>query len=121
MVRTDFSSIPYSVDSRTAPGLRNAIGEFTITQNSDPLGAIRAAFQEWNHVPSSEVTFAAIEISASVEPRNDGVNVITFADTPTTRSLVGDASRSRSSIRERQAPSPTPNSVQSAAAFLDGT
>ncbi len=91
MVRSDFRAIPYVVDSRTAPGLLNAAGQFTITPESDPIGAIRGALESWSDIPYSEVHFAPFEIRAGSDPRNDGVNVITFADTAQTRSLVGDA------------------------------
>jgi uncharacterized protein (TIGR03437 family) len=91
MSRSDFTAIPYSVDSRTAAGLQNTAGQFTITPGSDPLRAVQEAFDSWTNIPSSAVRFAAFETSTSVEPRNDGVNLITFADSPTTRSLVGDA------------------------------
>lgn len=91
MVRSDFTSIPYALDSRTAPGLQNTTGQLTITPGSDPLSAVHAALQEWTNISFSEVRFAPFETSAGREPRNDGVNLITFADTAETRSLVGDA------------------------------
>lgn len=91
MVRSDFGAIPYVLDSRTAPGLQNTAGQFTITTGSDPLSAVHAALQEWTNIPFSEVRFAPFETRAGREPRNDGVNLITFVDTAETRSLVSDA------------------------------
>lgn len=91
MVRIDATSIPYTIDGNTAAGLQNTIGQFTITPESDPLRAIQGAFDAWGNIPSSVVRFAPFETSTTVEPRNDGVNLITFADTASTRSLVGDA------------------------------
>jgi uncharacterized protein (TIGR03437 family) len=91
MVRTDFTAIPYVVDSRTAPGLLNAAGQFTITPESDPLGAVAAALRSWTDIPYSQVHFAPYETSFGRSPRNDSVNLITFADSAETRSLVGDA------------------------------
>jgi uncharacterized protein (TIGR03437 family) len=91
MVRSDFGAIPYVLDSRAASGLQNTTGQYIITPESDPLGAVHAALQEWTNVAYSEVRFVPFETSTGREPRNDGVNLITFADTPETRSLVGDA------------------------------
>jgi uncharacterized protein (TIGR03437 family) len=91
MVRSDFNAIPYVLDSRTAPGLRNATGQFSITPESDPLSAVHESLQEWTNIPYSEVRFAPFETATGREPRNDGVHLITFADTAETRSLVGDA------------------------------
>jgi uncharacterized protein (TIGR03437 family) len=91
MVRGDFGAIPYALDSRTAAGLQNALGQFTITPGSDPLTAVHSAMQAWNDIPFSEVRFSPFETSTGREPRNDGINLITFADTAETRSLVGDA------------------------------
>jgi uncharacterized protein (TIGR03437 family) len=91
MVRSDYRAIPYVLDSRTAPGLLNTAGQFTITPESDPLSAVHGALQEWTNVPYAEVRFAPFETGAGRQPRNDGVNLITFADTAETRSLVGKA------------------------------
>jgi uncharacterized protein (TIGR03437 family) len=91
MVRTDFTAIPYVVDSRTAPGLLNAAGQYTITPESDPLGAVQGALQAWTDIPYSQVHFSPSETSFGRGPRNDGVNLISFADSAETRSLVGDA------------------------------
>lgn len=91
MRRADFNSIRYLLDESTAPGLRNTLGQFTITPGSDPLGALQAALDQWNDISSSEVQFAPFELSSGTTPRNDGVNLVTFADTPQTRSLLGDA------------------------------
>jgi uncharacterized protein (TIGR03437 family) len=91
MARSDFAAIPYALDSRTAPGLQNTLGQFTITPGSDPLTAVHLAMQAWNDIPSSAVRFSPFETSIGREPRNDGVNLITFADSAETRSLVGDA------------------------------
>ncbi|MEX2301384.1 MAG: carboxypeptidase regulatory-like domain-containing protein [Bryobacterales bacterium] len=91
MSQADFTAIPYSVDSRTAAGMRNSLGQFTITAGSDPLLAVQDALDSWTNISSSAVRFAPFQTSTGIEPRNDGVNLITFADTPSTRSLVGDA------------------------------
>jgi uncharacterized protein (TIGR03437 family) len=91
MSRSDFRAIPYALDSRTAPGLQNSNGQYTITPESDPLSAVQAAMQAWTDVAESEVRFLPFSTSSGQSPRNDGVDLITFADSAETRSLVGDA------------------------------
>ena len=89
--RPDFTNVRFLVNERTAAGLTNTTGMPIITANSDPMPALRAAAETWTAVPSSSVAFAALGLTALDSPAPDGVNIVTFADTPANSSLVGDA------------------------------
>ena len=88
--RADFKNIQFVLHESTAPGLANRNGDTVITGESLPVAAILAAMESWNQIDSSVARFAELRPS-SLEPRNDGVHVITFADSLQTRSLVGSA------------------------------
>ena len=88
--RTDFENIQFVLHESTAPGLANRDGETVITAESFPVAAILAAMESWNRIESSAARFAQPQAD-DLEPRNDGVQVITFADSLQTRSLVGNA------------------------------
>ena len=88
--RTDFENIQFVLHESTAPGLANRDGETVITAESFPVAAILAAMESWNQIESSLAHFADLQ-SGNLEPRTDGVHVITFADSLQTRSLVGNA------------------------------
>ena len=88
--RTDFENIQFVLHESTAPGLTNRDGETVITAGSLPVAAVLAAMESWNQIESSLARFAEVR-PGSLEPRNDGIHVITFADSPQTRSLVGNA------------------------------
>ncbi len=77
--RADFENIQYLLHESTAPGLTNRQG-----------AAVLAAMESWNRIESSQAHFAEVQ-PGSLEPRNDGIQVITFADSLQTRSLVGSA------------------------------
>ncbi len=88
--RADFENIQFVLHESTTPGLTNRDGETVITSESLPVAAILAAMESWNQFESSAARFAEVQ-PGSLEPRNDGVHVITFADSLQTRSLVGSA------------------------------
>ena len=88
--RADFENIQFVLHESTAPGLVNRDGETVITAGSLPVAAVLAAMESWNQIESSLARFAEVRPGA-LDPRNDGVHVITFADSLQTRSLVGNA------------------------------
>ncbi len=88
--RADFENIQYLLHESTAPGLTNRQGAAVITPGSLPVAAVLAAMESWNRIESSQAHFAEVQ-PGSLEPRNDGIQVITFADSLQTRSLVGSA------------------------------
>jgi uncharacterized protein (TIGR03437 family) len=89
--RSNFTAVQMHLNSATAAGMLNSEGHAIITTGSDPAGAIRAALQTWNSVPSSSVAFAALAVTSTTENRNDGIDVIDFHDTAEIRSIVGSA------------------------------
>ncbi len=89
--RSDFGAIPYLLDQTTRPGLRNEAGHTVITADSDPLEAVLAALRTWSEIPSSLVRFAELEVGPGMQPQSDRRHLITFADSPTTRTLVDGA------------------------------
>jgi len=89
--RTDFASIRFLVNEQTAAGLANATGGTTITPDSDPLGALQAAMSAWTDVPTANVVFAAPGRTIQEVSANNGEHIISFVDTPSNRSVVGDA------------------------------
>src|SRR5690606_9191286 len=68
----------------------NTAGEVVVTPGSDPAAAARAAAASWNAIADSRVNFARFD-QGSRAPGLDSVNLITFRDSPETRSLVGEA------------------------------
>ncbi len=87
----DFSAIQFLVHDRTAPGLTNSSGGVTITADSDPLGALQAAMDAWTSVPTSSIVFNSLTLTPIDTSQGDRLHLITLADTPGNRSIVGDA------------------------------
>jgi uncharacterized protein (TIGR03437 family) len=81
-------AIEYRVHAATAAGLRNTDGTFTTTPDSTPTGAVLAALETWSRVEGSRAAFARPTSEADGTARPDGVNLITFADTPGNRALT---------------------------------
>ena len=88
--RPDHRDIQFHINDSTRPGLTNDEGEIVITAGSDPIGALRAAFQTWSQIAVAEVNFAEPELTGRTAGF-DGVNVISFADSAEARSLIGAA------------------------------
>ncbi len=89
--REDFRNIVYYVNTDAVAGLVNRNGDTVITADSAPTAAIRAALENWNEVADSSVRFAAPRPTSLRASAQDNINLITFADDPANRSLVGDA------------------------------
>jgi uncharacterized protein (TIGR03437 family) len=89
--RSDTASILFRVNDRTAAGLTNSSGGVTITAGSDPQAALTAAMDAWVRVPTSTVAFQAPVPTPDRIARNNGEHILTFADEPANRTLVGDA------------------------------
>ena len=81
-------AVRYRVHSATAAGMTNLDGEPTIPAGSTPTAAVLAAFEAWSRVEGSSVEFAAPIAEPDGTARADGVNLITFADTPGNRALT---------------------------------
>ena len=89
--RPDFAGIRFVVNDQTGPGLTNSTGGVIITADSNPLGALQAALDVWTNVATSSVVFAALTPTPLQSSQSDRENLISFLDTPTNRSVVGDA------------------------------
>ncbi len=89
--RTDFADVRYVINDQSVAGLVNRDGMPIITSDSSPAAAIQAAMDNWTNVPSSEVRFAPLEVTAAANPSSNRTNLVTFADTDRTRSILGMA------------------------------
>jgi uncharacterized protein (TIGR03437 family) len=90
IVRTDAQNIQFSLHSSINASYKNAAGVAIFTPASDPAGAIRQAADAWGSVKTAAVKFAPFQTtSVSTINATDGINLITAADTPENRSLVG--------------------------------
>lgn len=87
--RTDFANIQFAVNDQTVAGLTNGSGKRIISLDSSPVEALKAAFDTWSAVPTSEVHFEPLTATDLTEPSADGTQLVTFADTPRTRAVVG--------------------------------
>ena len=64
----------------------------TISANSDPLGAIRAAIATWNIVPNTALKFLPAQTTSSAINPSDGQRTtIAFGSTPSDLSALGGA------------------------------
>jgi uncharacterized protein (TIGR03437 family) len=79
--RTDFTNIVFKLNAATAQGLIN---------DGDPAAAIQAAMDSWNSIPNTALHFAPLGSTAAGLVK-DSQNVISFADSPETRSALGGA------------------------------
>ncbi len=77
--------IALRVNDSTAKGTPN------LAQGSDPVGAIRASMLTWQSVQTAAIHFAELQASGVHTGGEDGTNLITMADTPGNRQLIGDA------------------------------
>lgn len=89
--RADFQRISYLVNDQTVAGLRNDQGELIITEDSSPVEALQAALDTWSNVPASRVQFAPLRATNLTTSSVVGTEVVFFADSPQSRSVVGGA------------------------------
>jgi hypothetical protein len=90
LVRVDSGNIRFLLNTSVAPGFSNSNGHVAITASSDPLPALAAAEEAWGSVGAARVHFQAPAITTLQNDPSDGQSVITIADTPENRSIVGD-------------------------------
>ncbi len=89
--RGDAGNVVYFVHVETAAGLKNRNGETIITADSTPTAAIRSALERWSSIEGSALRFAEPVPTERGATALDNRNLITFADDPVNRSIVGDA------------------------------
>jgi uncharacterized protein (TIGR03437 family) len=91
LFRTDNNNIQFRVNDQTAAGLTNSSGGTTITADSAPIQALQAATAAWSSIGTASITFAPLQKTSVSNSSRDFINLITFADTPANRSILGDA------------------------------
>jgi uncharacterized protein (TIGR03437 family) len=82
--------VPFEVDPAVAAGLRNLDGGLVITPESDPIAALTASVTTWSSISTSSVLMN-LTVTPSMADSEDGLNVFTFEDTPSNRSVVDSA------------------------------
>src|SRR5438093_745371 len=86
---TAWAAASFPIDVRLNPNLGN---EANIRPGSDARTAVRNGFRAWERVSSATVRFSiGPDTAVNSANGNDGVNIITFADTAANRDDVGDA------------------------------
>ena len=89
--QADPENVVYLVDPDTTPGMRNRQGRLIITTDSSPTAAIAAALERWSGIAGSRLRFAEPRPARDGISRLDNINIITFADDPFNRAIVGGA------------------------------
>jgi hypothetical protein len=71
--------------------LNNALakGGANIDPGSDTLAAVRAAISSWQSIQTANIRFAEIKLTSVESTLNDGINLITMADTVANRDVLG--------------------------------
>jgi len=74
----------FHVNDKAATGTPN------LSAGSDALTAIKASLAAWGNIQTSAVRFADIQLTSVESPMaGDGTNLITMADTPANREVLG--------------------------------
>ncbi|OLD96957.1 MAG: hypothetical protein AUI36_45715, partial [Cyanobacteria bacterium 13_1_40CM_2_61_4] len=90
-VRWDASRFPlaFQINDKSARGLLP-----NIVAGSDPQAALRAALSAWQSIPTASIRFAEAQLtSLESAASDDGINLITMANTATNTLLLGGDSR----------------------------
>lgn len=66
-----------------------AKGTPNLAAGSDPMAAVRAAMSSWQSVQTAEISFGDLRLSSVDSGVNDGLNLITMANTSANRQIVG--------------------------------
>jgi hypothetical protein len=64
-------------------------GLANVASGSNPFAAARAAMTSWQSIQTSQIRFADLKLIASESALDDGMNLITLADTPVNREILG--------------------------------
>jgi hypothetical protein len=68
-----------------------AKGTPNLASGSDPLSAVRAALVSWQSISTAVIRFADLKTTTVDSGREDGINLITMADTDVNRAILGGA------------------------------
>jgi hypothetical protein len=77
--------LAFYLNDATAKGTPN------LASGSDPLSAVRAALASWQSIPTAVIRFADLKTTTVDSGQEDGINLITMADTAANRQIVGGA------------------------------
>jgi hypothetical protein len=66
-----------------------AKGGANISAGSDAIGAVRAAMSSWQDIQTADLRFADLKLTTADSALVDGQNLITMADTPINREILG--------------------------------
>ena len=86
--RADNANIVFLVNDQTVAGLKNRDDKFIITADSDPMGALQRAADQWDNAPDGDLSFSPLATTTLGIDPNDGMHVIHFADTDEARTIV---------------------------------
>ena len=68
-----------------------ANGTPNLASGSDPVSAVRAALASWQSISTAVIRFADLKTTTVDSGREDGINLITMADTAANREILGGA------------------------------
>jgi hypothetical protein len=77
--------LAFYLNDTTANGTPN------LASGSDPVSAVRAALASWQSIPTALIRFADLKTTAVDSGQEDGINLITMADTTANRQILGGA------------------------------
>lgn len=89
--RADFANVRYLLHDGTAAGMTNSAGAEVITRASSPVEAVTNALAAWSALPGSALRFAPPVPTPTSTVEANTEHIITFADTPVNRAIVGGA------------------------------
>ena len=90
--RIDTKGIQFYINNLVVPGATSgAIGAQVkvVSDNSDPVTAIREAAAMWNRVPGADIKFLPLKATDALHKADDGKNVILFASNVDDLSALG--------------------------------
>jgi len=89
--RTDAANIQLVISDQVRGGITNADGLLLVTPDSDPVAAVRSAIATLNGFEDASFRFADLRVAPDDPMPSDGINSVSFTDTPQIRSIVGTA------------------------------
>ena len=91
MIRPDFANVQFFLNQNIVAGMTNSDGKVMITPDSDVNGALQAAMNTWNAVTTSAARFLPAQPTTLLNSPFDRSSVIVLTDSPSIRSMLGNA------------------------------
>ena len=85
------ADVQFFMNDQVMAGMTNESGRTILAAGSDPLGGLRQAAAHWDSPPDSILRTKVAGTTDAGYVFNDGVNVILVANSPESRSVVGEA------------------------------